>query len=196
MEAQVQELEEIQLSINTSYTLLQDKFCTTRAEFIVRDKIDWENMDYTQSTIQDYEAGPSTKFLKFCEFANGLVSTIRTFLGKQYIMPITSKLINSIIQNLDKYGKWTKIGSRFAAGGIQQINIDIKFLSIVFSKCISTSGEETLKKIIANAVVAYAKESKAKTRKNILNDDDWVDKCLKRAIDNQRTFMNELNSAD
>jgi len=102
MEAQVQELEEIQRTINISYNSLQDTFCITRAEFIVRDKIDWENMDYTQSTIQDYEAGPSVKFIKFCEFANGLTSNIRTFLGKQYILPIISKLLDSVITNLEK----------------------------------------------------------------------------------------------
>jgi len=153
-------------------------------------------MDYTQSTIQDYEAGPSVKFIKFCEFANGLTSNIRTFLGKQYILPIISKLLDSVITNLEKYGNWTKIGTRFAAGGIQQINIDIKFLLVVFNTCISSSGKETLKKLVTNTVSAYAKETKAKTRKNILNDDDWVDKCLKRALENQRVFINELTSAE
>jgi len=62
-----------------------------------------------------------------------------------------------------------KIGTRFAAGGIQQINIDIKFLLVVFNTCISSSGKETLKKLVTNTVSAYAKETKAKTRKNILN---------------------------
>jgi len=190
------ELQNCQVTLQLKYIAACGAFSDRRALSLVRDELDWDRADYSETYVDLERATPTPGMLKLATAIARILSTAHATIGQEAAAPVMSRFIDSLTElicNADVIGRWFPEtgGSSVGQGGLVLLFLDLAFLQLVTNTLSSPDAKKRVDDFSLQLIDEMCRETGASAHK-LLPSPKLIDERAKAAGENARSTLGAL----